>query len=179
MLRGRPPASPEPTQPGRRADERGEPLSCSPPLDHRIASPPAPGAHEREQADTRQLGDQPPRRLCRPTTQLHTPRDNACRRSAQMVLRLTVVPAVAVAVVLVCEPMSAPGSAGAITAQPDPTLHGGVAARFGPPYQSSNSAQGHHAARQPARCTEAGSSHQTPQGRQSRPTAQLHGPRGR
>ena len=42
MLRGRPPASPEPTQPGRRADERGEPLSCSPPLDHRAASTPAP-----------------------------------------------------------------------------------------------------------------------------------------
>ena len=32
----RPPASPEPPQPGRRADERGEPLSCSPPSGHRI-----------------------------------------------------------------------------------------------------------------------------------------------
>ena len=42
MLRDRPPASPEPTQPGRRADEREEPLSCSPPLNYRIASTPAP-----------------------------------------------------------------------------------------------------------------------------------------
>ena len=40
----RPPASPEPTQPGRRADERGEPLSCSPPSGHRIAARPAPHA---------------------------------------------------------------------------------------------------------------------------------------
>ena len=37
----RPPASPEPTQPGRRTDERGEPLSCSPPSGHRIAARPA------------------------------------------------------------------------------------------------------------------------------------------
>lgn len=38
----RPPASPEPPQPGRRADERGSPLSCSPPSRHRIAARPAP-----------------------------------------------------------------------------------------------------------------------------------------
>ena len=114
----RPPASPEPTQPGRRTDERGEPLSCSPPLDHRIASAAAPWVHEREHADTRQLGDQLPGRPCRPPTQLPTFRDDACRRSAQMVVRLAVVSAVDIAAVLVCAPVPPPGSAGTITAQP-------------------------------------------------------------
>jgi len=40
----RPPASPGPPQPGRRADERGSPLSRSPPSGHRIAARPAPHA---------------------------------------------------------------------------------------------------------------------------------------
>ena len=79
---------------------------------------PTPGAHEWEQADTRHLDDQSPRRPDRPIAQLHSPRDDASRRSAQMVMRLAVVPAVAVAVVLVCASVRPPEPAGAITAQP-------------------------------------------------------------
>ena len=79
---------------------------------------PTPGAHEWEQADTRQLDDQSPRRPGRHAAQLHSPRGDICRRSAQMVMRLAVVPGVAVVVVLVCAPVPPPESAGTITAQP-------------------------------------------------------------
>ena len=55
----RPPASPEPTQPGRRADERGEPLSCSPPQSHRLARTPASDVHEGRRPRVRQLRGRP------------------------------------------------------------------------------------------------------------------------
>lgn len=52
------------SKPGRRADERGEPLSCSPPQSHRYARMPASGVHERSRPRTRPRRGQPRRWPC-------------------------------------------------------------------------------------------------------------------
>ena len=52
------------SKPGRRADERGSPLSCSPPQSHRYARMPASDVHERSRPHTRPRRGQPRRWSC-------------------------------------------------------------------------------------------------------------------